>query len=177
MSRTCFFLALLASLVLGAPASGEAAEATDYAGTFALADATATEAALEGAVEQGAQQFAAVIRPIARRTLRKVVRAVGLFTFEPGPNAITIRTDENPDGWATDLAGTEVEKVNGRGESITLRRWMQDGALRTRACTDAGCSEFTFSLTDDRQTMQLHVHTTSERLAEPLRYTLVYARK
>ncbi len=142
MSRTCFFLALLASLVLGAPASGEAAEATDYAGTFALADATATEAALEG-----------------------------------GPNAITIRTDENPDGWATDLAGTEVEKVNGRGESITLRRWMQDGALRTRACTDAGCSEFTFSLTDDRQTMQLHVHTTSERLAEPLRYTLVYARK
>jgi len=168
---------LLLAFVLSLPATSFAAEPSAYAGSFALADAEATKVAIEGAVEQGAQQFPALFRPLARTTLRRVVKAVDTFTFEPGANSMLIRTELNPDGWTTDLAGTQVQRTNPKGDTVDIKRWMEGGNLRAKACTDAGCSEFTWALTSDSKGLSLHVITSSERLEDPLTYTLVYARK
>ncbi|MCO4771001.1 MAG: hypothetical protein KDA24_13285 [Deltaproteobacteria bacterium] len=154
-----------------------ATDASAYAGRFEVADPAAKEAAIESAVEQGAQQFAALIRPIVRSTLRKAVKVVDWFVFEPTDNKITIRTDSNAEGWSTDLSGTPVEVTNDKGDPVSLKRWIEAGQLKAQGCSDMGCSDFYFELSADRNSMTMHIVTSSKRLDEPLRYAIEYVRK
>ena len=154
-----------------------AAEPEDYAGNFVLADMDATQAELDRAVEAGASQFPAFIRPVARGKLRNAVQAVDWFVFEPGGEKMTIKTNVVPQGWTTDLKATPTDVQAADGETLSLKRWMEDGNLTAKGCRETGCSVFRFQLSDDGKSLTMHVVTSSKRLEEPLRYALQYHRK
>jgi len=168
---------ILLFMLLLLPGSVSATELTEYNGTFVLADEEATAAALEAAVEQGAEQFPALVRPLVRRKLKGAVNAVRFFTFEPGKDSIRIRSDLNEAGWLTDLEGTLVEVADANGNPVRLKRWMQDGVLAAQGCTEKGCSDFLFKLSDDGKSMVFGVVTHADALKEPLRYELTYTRR
>ncbi len=167
--------ALALGSLLALPA--HAAKPENYAGKFVLADADATQAELDRAVEASASQFPAIIRPIARGKLKDAVQAVDWFVFEPDDDTMTIKTALVPQGWTTDLKATLTDVQTTAGETLSLKRWIEDGNLTSEGCRETGCSAFSFQLSDDGQSLTVQVVTSSKRLEEPLRYALEYRRK
>jgi len=171
MTRAFVILCLLLSV-----SAAHAAEPTDYAGRFELADPAAAQATVDGAIEEAAEQFPKLFRGLARNKLKDAAQVVQWFEFQPEAGTMNIRSDLNLEGWTTDLKGTPVN-VRGVKGPVELRRWMEDGALRAVGAADSGEGRYVFTLSADGSTLTLGTTTVLDRLDGPMTYDVVYVRK
>ena len=165
-------LSLLLLLLL-APAPASAAEPTDLNGTWRFDEAS--RQARTDAIEARAADFPRLLRGVARKRLTAAVQIRERYVMATDGSTITISSDHNPVGWATDLVGTPVPVTTSKGEAVTLSRRFAQGALHSRAESERGFTTFVFAVAGDRMEVRIEVH--NEQLEQPLAYTLVYARE
>ncbi|MCO4773221.1 MAG: hypothetical protein KDA24_24520 [Deltaproteobacteria bacterium] len=165
---------VLLVLLLQVPAA-HASDPLDYAGQFELIDPEAASARVQEVVELGAQQFPAAIRRFARFKLKRVLAASAWMLFETDAENMTVFSPETPDGWTSDLEGTENRVRDARGGRFRIKRWLERGALASVVCRGDGCADFRFTLTG--RTLTMTVTTRSDWLDQQLQYSLQYRRK
>jgi len=167
---------LLMLLALLLPASALGAEPADYQGAYRLDDLAAAEAARDEAVESVVAMMPYLFRGIARGRLTRAATVTLFFRFEPQGERITIVSDRSS-GWASDLVATEVAVASKGGQSLHLSRWMDEGALNSRARTVKGERFSLFALTEggSRLTVTTTIH--NRYLPKSLVYRSQYSRQ
>jgi hypothetical protein len=167
MLRLILLLSLIPSLLL-------AAEPSDYAGRWTFDEGSGDRAGVEKVIETTAEGFPRLFRGLVKKKLAPAARIVDYFHFEPGDGRISISTNVS-EGWATDLAGTPVEKLADNGDTVTIRRWMEDGLLHTLGEGKGGSTSYVFTL-ESPKTLRVDVTVASDKLPEPMRFPLHYTR-
>ncbi len=164
---------LLLLLLLPVPAL--AATPADLEGTWAFDEASGGRQARAGAIEERVQEFPRLLRAVARKRLTAAVPIRERYTMATDGTTITISSDENPDGWTTDLVGTPVQVTTSKGEAVTLSRRFEAGELRSRADSERGWTSFVFAVEGARMELRIEIH--NDNLEAPLVYTLAYLRQ
>ncbi len=166
-------LLLLFALLL--PQSLLAAEATDLHGTWVFDEASGGRDVRAAAIDTLAGEFTPLFRGIVRKRLTNSVEIRERYTIAVEPPTITISSNENPSGWATDLVGTPVQQTSSKGDAVTLTRSWKEGALHTSAIAERGTTTFRFEV--EGGALTLHVSIDNDRLPRPLVYALTYTRQ
>jgi hypothetical protein len=164
-------LALL--LLVAGPA--QAGGAASYAGAWTFDESRGEREAAQAAVDDVAAQYTPIVRGLVKSRLREAVAISTTLTLEPGENTMTITSDFS--SWTSDLAATEVPVLNPEGETVLLKRWLDEGVLKAVGSLGPSTSSFAFHLSEDGKSMTLHVRTQNPRLKKDLAYKLTYVRE
>ena len=134
-----------------------------------------TDAEIKKAIEAGVKKVNFVIRSMARSRLTNVNPAVKRVAIERANDAITVTFDERkPVRMPTD--GSTIKWTREDGQIYDVQLQQKDEQLVQTFKNEEGQRTNTYKLSPDGKTLTLEVELRSERLPEPVRYQLTFAR-
>jgi hypothetical protein len=155
--------------------SAEEGEQPRYSGRFELTDSGAAEAERDRSVKEVAQVFPALFRKMAIGKMRKAANIVSFVEFSWGDASVVIRSDESA-GWKTGLDKKEEEFRAKNGKMFLLSRWMEDGALHSKARGETGTRSSIFRLSDAGDVLTVVTRIQIDQAEESIVYTARYKR-
>lgn len=144
--------------------------AQELSGTFSYDEAASDD--IEQAVREATSGMNFITRPIARSRLRSTTLPVQRLEVDASEARVSVAADERepivttPDGTPTTWTGLDDEELQVSTE------W-RDGRLHELFRADDGQRENVYESTGG-DALRVHVTVSSDRLPEPVRYTLVY---
>ena len=183
----CAFVFVVGALTLGftpsslraeeaeQPLRAEEAEQPRYSGRFELTDSGTAAAERDRSVKEVAQVFPAFFRKMAVGKMRKAANIVSFVEFSWGDASVIIRSDESA-GWKTGLDKKEEEFRAKDGKRFLLSRWMEDGALHSKARGETGTRSSIFRLIDGGDVLTVATTIQINQAEKPIAYTARYKR-
>jgi hypothetical protein len=165
-------LAVLASLLVAAPASGQ--QAGHIQGTFTLVEAQSDN--VDRAVDQAVARMNIATRQVARTRLRRTNQPYRRIVIAPAGSSISITTDTRSP-ITTSFVGTPTRWTREDGEVLDVSTVWEGQRLRQTFAAEDGRRINLYTLSPDGNTLTLQVTVTSGRLPQPLTYRLVYQRQ
>ena len=175
--RWAFVFVVCALTLSFTPSSlrAEEAEQPRYSGRFEVTDSGAAAAERDRSVKEVAQVFPAFFRKMAVGKMRKAANIVSFVEFSWGDASVIIRSDESA-GWKTGLDKKEEEFRAKDGKRFLLSRWMEDGALHSKARGETGTRLSIFRLSDSGDVLTVVTTIQIDRAEKPIVYTARYKR-
>jgi hypothetical protein len=168
MKRLVFSIFIILSLTW-VPTS----KADDLHGTFFLVPQKSDNVAnIEESVVAKMNWF---VRPFARNKITKVARVHKRVSIALSNSEICIVADDHTFP-PTPTDGTVLMYRNREGETIGLRASWDGNKLEQTFLTDKGSRTNLCVLSQDGNTLEMHVVITSCYFDEPMKYTLVYCK-
>ena len=136
---------------------------------------TQSEAEIKKAIDAGVAKVNFMIRSIARSRLTNVNPAYKRVAIEQTSDAITTTYDDRKPVRAP-LDGSTIKWTREDGEKFDVHVEQKDGQLVQTFKGEDGERINTYQLSPDGNTLTVAVELRSERLPEPVRYQLMFAR-
>ena len=171
-TRIRLFLTVLMLLVVTAQ-TYTFAQITHLEGTFTYVPDKSD--AVDHAIEAAVSRFNLFVRPFVRWRLRAANAPYQRITIALTPTQVSITIDED-DPERMPLDGTPIEGKDENGEVVQVRTRVEGNALTQEFSTKDGQRLNIYEVSPDGQTLTLQVTVSSQRLAEPVKYRLVYRR-
>jgi hypothetical protein len=134
-----------------------------------------SEAEIKKAIDAGVAKVNFMIRSIARSRLTNVNPAYKRVAIEQTSDAITTTYDDRKPVRAP-LDGSTIKWTREDGEKFDVHVEQKDGQLVQTFKGEDGERINTYQLSPDGNTLTVAVELRSERLPEPVRYALTFAR-
>ena len=162
---------VLSILAIFSLTSVSISQAADIQGTFFLAPQQSDNVAQK--VESTLARMNLFVRPFARDKISKAARANKKVSISLLDNGIRICADDNvlP---VTPADGTTLTYRNREGDVLGLRMRMHDNKIEQTFVTDKGSRTNVCVLSNDGNTLEMHVVINSDYFDAPMTYKLVY---
>lgn len=157
---------------LAAPAGAQQGGAA-LDGTYTLNRAASDD--VNRAIEAAVSRMNFVTRPIARGRLRRTNQPYQRVVISHTNNQVSIVTDTRAP-IRTPANGTPVKWRREDGEMFDVSTEWENGRLEQTFSAEDGRRVNVYSLSADGRTLTMEVTVTSPRLAQPLRYKMVFNR-
>jgi len=171
--KVALALSVLAAIYGQLLIADAAAQTPSLAGSYLLNDTRSDNVA--EAIDEGTARMNFIRRPIARGRLRKVNDLYPTVEIEERASEVAIALAGRPP-IISPINGDPVRWTREDGEVFQVHTARQDGSLRQTFVSSDGQRENLFTLDRDGRTLRMRVTITSDQLAAPIVYTLVFER-
>ena len=171
--KTRIVASLVSVLLLNRPTA--AIELPAFVGRYTYAGSQAEQQALSAEVDRAISQLNFFLRPVARLAVNQQQLTPKTIAISWDGRLIGIQT--TPEGISATPADGSPVTVSGQGRTVTMRRYLAQGALIVESRSSDGVSTTRMTLSSGRSILVLRTVVVTRYVPTPISVTLTYRRQ
>lgn len=172
LPNSSFAIALL--VAAWSPALLLAQEIADFTGTYGIVAESGDD--VNEAIDAATADRNFLMRGLMRDRLKDALAPATRIVISTTPEGSIEVAGSAGNALQTPVDGSPVVWTHPNGETLQVRTRFEDGEIRQRFDGKGAVREHVYRLRASGSILELHVTVTSDRLSQPIDYTLTYAR-